>query len=377
MDKKYYVVLSGAHKNAGDYLITEQCKRLLRYERPDYDLVQLDRAKSLENDLDLVNQSQALILMGGPAVSKDLYPKIYKLVDNLDDIKVPIVPMAVGWNSKRGDFKSMLDFKFTEKSQELIDRFASNGVGMSVRDSYTSTILKRHGVPNVFLTGCASWYIPEYFGQGIENKNIKKIAITPAQHYRFADTSKGVMKLVQAHYPDAEIACAFHRGIGVSDQYTDFDDAKNTKDLADFAESLGMKVLDLSYGYDNYQKYDDMDMHIGFRVHGHLYFLAHRKPSLLLNEDGRGKAMSETLGLQGVDAFQPTLLKKPGTAMNLLFKRINVNKRLYPDVRLQALDELDHLMTMHKDNDFKLMAGVYQNIDENYAVMKEFIHRLP
>lgn len=67
---KYYVVLTGAIKNAGDYLITEKCKELLRYFRPDYELIQYGRWESLEDKLEVVNNAEALILMGGPAVSK-------------------------------------------------------------------------------------------------------------------------------------------------------------------------------------------------------------------------------------------------------------------------------------------------------------------
>ena len=135
---KYYVVLTGAQKNAGDYLITEKCKELLRRERPEHELVQLGRWESLDDKLDLINGADALILMGGPAVSPDFYPSIYKLTTNLDDIKVPIVPMAVGWNSKAGDFHGMMNFTFNNKSKELLRRFATNGVGISARDSYTA-----------------------------------------------------------------------------------------------------------------------------------------------------------------------------------------------------------------------------------------------
>ncbi len=375
---KYYVVLTGQLKNAGDYLITAKCRELLKKERPDHDLVQYGRWESLEDKLDVINQSQALILMGGPAVAPDFYPNIYKLTKNLDDIKVPIVPMAVGWNNKKPNFDGMLEFSFNQQSLPLLKRFAQNGVGISVRDSYTASILRRQGLDNVYLTGCASWYSPADFNQYIDRDyQVKSIAITPAQDARYANLSKQLMKKVQEIYPQADIVVAFHRGIGKIDDHTDADDARNTADLAEFAQSLGMRVEDLSYSFDHYQKYDDIDMHIGFRVHGHLYFLSHRKPSILVNEDGRGKAMCETIGLAGVDAFNITPLKKWGTAINIAMRKAKLPARFYAGVNKQAIQQIEHLIRTHQANDYQLMNGALKNIDSNYAIMKEFLNNLP
>ncbi|MCZ0717299.1 polysaccharide pyruvyl transferase family protein [Aerococcus kribbianus] len=374
---KYYVVLTGAQKNAGDYLITERCKQILRRERPDYELVQLSRSEALEPHLELINNANALILMGGPAVSRDFYPTTYRLTEDLDDIKVPIIPMAVGWNSKGGSLKDALHFSFNEKSKQLLNRFKNNGASISVRDAYTKTILNNSGIHNVLLTGCASWYVPDCFDYDLRIKEVKKIAITPAQDVRFSQMSKDMMKTVQEEYPEAEIICVFHRGIGKEDQFTSAEDAKNTQDLADYAQSLGINSYDIAFSYDNYAIYDDVDMHIGFRLHAHLYFLSYRKPSLMLHEDGRGKSMSDTIGLKGVDAFLPSLWKKAATASNLLLKRLKSDKRLYADLNPEAIEELRHLINMHRSTGYHFMNGVYKNFDDNYAIMQEFTKQLP
>lgn len=375
--KKYYVVLTGAMKNAGDYLITEKCKELLRKERPEHELVQLNRWEALDDELELINGSDALILMGGPAVSQNFYPTNYKLTKNLTDIKVPIVPMAVGWNHKAGNFKDTIDFNFTPESKQLLDIFANNGVGISVRDAYTASILKNQGIENVMLTGCASWYTPERFDQGLAIDEIKTVAITPAQNERFSKLSKQMLSLARKQYPNARIICSFHRGVGVIDDYTNEEDARNTADLAKYAKELNMEIADLSYGYENYQIYNDVDLHIGFRLHAHLYFLSNRKPSILLHEDGRGKSMSETIGLHGIDAFKPSILKKAATASNIMLKQLKTDKRVYADINEDAITELEHLIVTHKDNNYLFMNGVFRIFDLNYAVMKEFIHNLP
>jgi len=375
--KKYYVVLTGAKKNAGDFLITEKCKELLRKEKPDYDLIQLNRWESLNPHLDIVNNSEAVILMGGPALTENLYPNVYKLTPNLDDIKVPIVPMAVGWNSVEGDFSSTLTYNFTKESIQLLDRFKNNGIGISVRDSYTASILRNNQINNIFLTGCASWYTPEKFGEENKEVDIKKIAVTPAQDPKYLKLSMTVLEVVKKKFPNTEIVCAFHRGIGKIDEYTSAKDAKNTQLLSDFAKQLGMNCIDLAYSYSNYKKYDDIDLHIGFRVHAHLYFLSNRKPSILMHEDGRGKAMSETIGLAGVDVFKKSIVRKPSDFSNKVFNKLNLSVESHPEVDYESIDKLNHTIDTHINNNYLLMNGVYKNFDNNYSIMKKFMSSLP
>lgn len=42
--------------------------------------------------------------------------------------------------------------------------------------------------------------------------------------------------------------------------------------------------------------YDDMDLHIGYRLHGHISFLRRRKPPVLLVEDARSYGLAHTPG---------------------------------------------------------------------------------
>ena len=46
------------------------------------------------------------------------------------------------------------------------------------------------------------------------------------------------------------------------------------------------EVIDVSYDEKKIDMYLDFDLHIGYRVHAHIYFLSKSKPSILLHEDG-------------------------------------------------------------------------------------------
>ena len=41
--------------------------------------------------------------------------------------------------------------------------------------------------------------------------------------------------------------------------------------------------------------YSNCDLHIGYRVHAHVFMTSIKKPSILIKEDGRGEGMSEVI----------------------------------------------------------------------------------
>ncbi len=93
---KYLVVLHGAKINSGDFLIREKGVALLKQVLPDYEIVQKPSWESLQSDLQMINESQGVIILGGPAISHSVYPLGIPLVENLDDIKVPMYMLGVG-----------------------------------------------------------------------------------------------------------------------------------------------------------------------------------------------------------------------------------------------------------------------------------------
>jgi len=93
------VLLTGAKKNVGDFLIADRAKKLFS-QFVDKDIVELDRTLSLDGELEIINNSRGLVLCGGPAYAERMFPGIYPLVSNLDDIKVPIIPFGLGWNGR-------------------------------------------------------------------------------------------------------------------------------------------------------------------------------------------------------------------------------------------------------------------------------------
>jgi polysaccharide pyruvyl transferase WcaK-like protein len=288
------VILTGAKKNIGDYLIKQRARELLE-KYVDQEIVEISRFENLESKLDIVNNAKALILCGGPAYASDFYPGIYPLVDQLDKIKVPIIPFGLGWSGR--PYNHPEKFKFTPQSLSAIKKIHSKIRFSSCRDEITKSILNQAGIKNVILTGCPVWYDLNSLNKEFNKpENIKNIVVTSgAKIILFFQTLK-ILSLVRKAFPEAVIYFTFHRGI-LPWKGTSLKSGIVYVLLALLSHLYKVKVMDVSSNINKISFYANCDMHIGYRVHAHLYFLSKRIPSILINEDGRGIGMAQTLEL--------------------------------------------------------------------------------
>lgn len=302
-----YTLLHGAKKNVGDFLIFERARELIRVYRNTEEFVELPRWKSLSPHLDIINKSDALIWCGGPGYAHDFYPRVLPLVDNLDDIKVPIVPMGLGWAV--GEHSNDLNhFTFTPKSQAALQEIHSRIPYSSVRDVLTAEVIKNAGFANVVTTGCAAWnYLPKIDQDFEPPKSMQRIVVTtPAQHSHFKEAAQ-VVDLIARLFPTAERYLVFHRGI-LPGKNTRIKPSIDNSLLALRGYKHGYKVVDASYDTAKIQFYEECDLHIGYRVHAHIDFLSLRKPSILIQEDARGIGQSQTLMTEDILAGSNAVL---------------------------------------------------------------------
>ena len=339
------VLLSGEKKNIGDFLITERARRLFAHLLDD-EIIILDRFKNLESDIDLINSARFLVLCGGPAYASDIYKGIYPLVDDLRKIKVPIIPFGLGWCGRPSN---PTDFKFNADSKMLLDNIHSTIESSSCRDDITASVLKNCGYNNVTMTGCPVWYDVESIGKEFEIKNsIKKIVFTTAADPKLIKQTYLFIKSVNKYFPDAEITMSYHRGI-FPDKHTTYRATIGYLLMYGVAKLVNrkIKIKDVAYKLEKLDFYDDCDFHIGYRVHAHLYFLSKRLPSILINEDGRGKGMAQTMGLP-------------------IF---NIDDK-------DVVAKVDKKLREYKDSNFNSFIEIGRSTDKQYNVMKSFITNL-
>lgn len=296
------VTLTGAVKNAGDYLIGARGRALLK-EFVDADITDLNRFTLDRSDIDTMNRARAVMLCGGPAYKTDIFPNVYP--EFLTELKVPVIPMGLGWSGR--PFGHPEQFAFSDTSQRILQTIHDRIRVSSCRDHMTQGILNRYGFNNL-MTGCPAWYDLETIEQDFAfNPDIRRVVFTTPANA--SAESLRILRLVAKRFPKAEKICSFHRGI-LPDRYTTWRKSMRYTATAAYATALGYKVVDTSYGLEKIDFYKECDLHIGYRVHAHIFFLARRKPSFLINEDGRGQGQARSLGLAALNVGEPGMPEK-------------------------------------------------------------------
>ena len=304
MNKPYFVLLTGGKNNAGDYLIKERAKALLNKYRPDRELIDIDGYRCLSDDqLEVINNAEALLLTGGPALHKNMYPGVYQLRSDLDEIKVPITSLGIGWHSGKGHWADTHDYELSEESLILIDRIKRDGLPMSVRDYHTQNVLFNKGVANVVMTGCPALYTDKD-GSERKNESINKVAFSLGVSFKnsplmFRQMQEVLLELIE-RYGKEKVEVVFHHGLVRGGGSVEGVTKRLSEAQSKYLSWLGLEgvsYVDISGSAENLiDYYKGVDVHVGYRVHAHIYMSSINKPSVLISEDGRGMGLERVIG---------------------------------------------------------------------------------
>jgi len=312
---KYYVLLTGAKNNAGDFLIRERAITLLRRLRPDRELVNLDGWRPITDEqLELVNGAEALLLTGGPSVRPNMRPDIYALRPRLSDVRVPITTLGVGWRGPTGDWALTRHAAFSPASRELLERIREDGLRSSVRDYHTLNVLRRAGIGRVVMTGCPAVYAPDVVGGFRAPERLSTVSVSVG--VRMAESAAmwrqtlALLRATRQAFEGARVVAVFHHSTDEAftkayGRPTPLFEAQRR--LLAWLDSEGFEHVDVSGSAESMKvQYDSSDLHVGYRVHAHIYMTSMMRPSLLLAEDSRGSALKEVLGGHIVEAIEGT-----------------------------------------------------------------------
>jgi len=376
-----YVLLTGGKNNAGDFLIKHRAKKLLSELRPDREFKDFNAWEPFDEEkLEVVNNSKALILTGGPALQKNIYPGIYKLTPNLDKIKVPIISFGIGWKSESGNWKDISDYKLSNESLPLIEKLAESGYESSVRDYHTMHVLENYGMDNVVMTGCPALYELDSINKPVKTDTISSINFSLGVGFmnskNMERSVKDIITNLRDHYTNKRLSVKFHHSI--DKKFLNTPDAssklyKNNVRFSKWLESAGIDYEDISGSAQNLiDSYVASDFHIGYRVHAHIFMSSISKPSILIAEDGRGKGLRALLGGIIFDGF---------TSRNDLLMDKMIDKVGLPWDRFEVDEDLPQLILRTIDTEIKngmpRLKSVRSNIDLHFDVMKSFIQQLP
>ena len=313
------ITITGAYRNVGDHLIKDRAHKLLK-KYVDADIIDIPRNKLKGTDLNLLNKAKTIYLCGGPAYQTNMFPKIYNI--ELDRITTKIVPFGLGNKS----FDESNFVKFSNESLNFIKKIHEKIDHSSVRGVITQENLSFHNVKNVIMTGCPAWYNLELIHD--EFKFSKKSSIKTIIYSAPALTDKSslkVMEYISNKFKKCKggggvrMICTLHHGNIVG--YRPKAMLKNygvvkTKFVA---KKMGFEVLDLNSDVNKIKIYDQSDLHIGYRVHAHIYMLSNKLPSFLISEDSRGIDQSKTLGSPILTSNSKHLIEEIDSSLNTYF----------------------------------------------------------
>lgn len=379
---KYYVILTGSKNNAGDFLIKHRAKQLFKSERPDRKIIDFNAWEKLDDQkLDIVNNSEALILMGGPALQYDMWPGIYKLTDDLNEIKVPIILMGIGWKSKSGSFLDTYDYPFNKTSMQLLTKVEESGYLSSVRDFHTLSTLHNYGFNNLLMTGCPAYYDYDYLNKdhALQSSELDKIAFSLGVSFISSPNAERMMKQnilkCRDYFNEQDFTVVFHHSLNKKRFLQTHGNKKHINAHLKFVEWLkqvDIKYIDISGSAENLiDFYSRMDLHIGYRVHAHIFMNSISKPSILITEDGRGKAIPYVIGgivLNGITGVKDSTLSKVYNKLNIMDKH-SIN----PHIDKEIIKNIEY----EKETNFNRIRTSRKIIDENHKLMKRFLHQLP
>lgn len=295
------VTLTGAYRNVGDHLIRERAHALLR-EHVDSEIVDLDRLALQPDDYNTMNRARMIFLCGGPAYQRNIYPAVYPL--DLERIEPPIVPLGLGWKGAVNEAPA--NFRFSKRSEEFVRSIHERIPASSCRDMLTVEVLERHGVHNVVMTGCPAWYDKESMLRDFRFPEPKHVVVSDPAN--ITPESFELLKQCRKWFPGAAVSLALHHGYYPRINSKGIAFAVRHAALAAFARSLGYRVVNLPRDLPAMKSlYDRCDLHLGYRVHAHIYCLSRRTPSMLISEDSRGVGQSSALGGTTVRTGEPEL----------------------------------------------------------------------
>lgn len=381
-NKPYYVILTGSKNNAGDFLIKYRAKEIFSKERPDRNIIDINGWEKFSKEtLTIVNNAEALILMGGPALQKNMYPHVYPLTDDLNEIKTKIVLMGVGWKSLSGNWVDSINYEFSKSTKKLLNRIKNDGLINSVRDYHSLNALCFNGLERVLMTGCPATYVEDYFPSLLSLDSIKKISFSLGVSFLNSNKMFNQMKntiellFVYCKENDVELEVVFHHSTSNNFLKTHGSFDKHLLEHRKFISWLelkGINWVDISGSAERLiEYYSASDIHIGYRVHAHIFMNSISKPSILIAEDGRGKALRRVFGGVVIDGFSEV---KQGFISKVI-RKLGFDYG-YMNTNYAPQEVINSIKYINKSSlvPMKLSRNM---INENYEIMRDFLKQLP
>jgi hypothetical protein len=260
-----------AARNLGDQLIADRCKAMVAAVAPSARITTLFRHDAWANVARTIAASD-MVVIACLAIRKDM-TRAYGFLDELIGTDVPVAVVSAGLSVSSFSSTAPLAQQLNDSDIGLLSRLADRSVFFSSRGILTQALLAQLGIASTFA-GDVAFYQPDFGGRRFQSPDrIDRIAVsdphyTPEYRYNFLH----LVRTLREIFPGARIDLLIH---GHNDE------------VIPIAAEAGIEAIEM-YRHRGLSHYDDYDLHVGYRIHGHVSALSRRIPSYLLEQDDRG-----------------------------------------------------------------------------------------
>jgi len=341
-------------RNSGDDLIIKSLINLLNHysiKTLNYKIISI--AKSTSNKIQVLEKIKIseydAILIPGFRVSienQDILEIRLKYIEKAIINNIPVFAIGCSWCVYPGIYYQT-SLKINSKEKALLKYLLNDNKNyVSTRDIFTNLFMKNN---NLFCenTGDMALFDKNKIHNKLDLNQLNRIAISlPHNKYHFKDAIK-LKRMLEVNFK-FEVFIVSHQKLNSE---------------IDFIDCSGNSIKLDSF-------YKKIDMHIGFRLHGHKWFLKNRKPSFLIAEDGRGWGHLATFNGLGIHAF--SLLEK--------FHTENINKsselrKIHEKSRVN-ITLIDKMLRNEINNNFIITKNTLNAIDSLYPLNLKIIKKI-
>ena len=377
-------------QNVGDKLIEQRTKELITYVKGKVEFLTIFREEPLEPWLEKINSTRAVLMPAFPIRDTPMYPGVYQLVNDLSQIKVPMIPVGANWNVYPGDEASRRAVNYSAPTRTFLSFIAGQVEQLSCREFYTCDILSKHGITNTIMTGDPAWFLLSAIGKPMYRpQNVKRVVFSPPLSPFYLAQAKLILDMLAGLFPDAERICAFHlldaaskenitskseRSAALTPEVTE----KN-RVIREYAAELGFKVIQMAGNIENLEFYQTCDLHVGYECHAHLNFFSRRIPSVLIAEDARGVGFNYGLGIGGFNGFMRVQPEPQGRTKKITSGYCtSVDELVIAPPKMNVHEEIKEFLIHELRSGFRRYIGLSSYLDDIFKnSMKPFIESLP
>ncbi len=261
-------------KNIGDALITNSLKQAISdLLGPHLTFNTIWRAAQWNKVKETIIKSD-FIIFACLAIRENMGTNEYPFINEILNSSIPFGIMSSG--TALNPYDTDILNTFPESTTHLLEKLNKKAVFFNTRGVLTQSFCENLNLNNVSFAGDIAFYDTRFDHREFQSLDSIKSIVISDPHYPsiFKNSYIRLIKTIRKEYPNASITTLFHGINPIIEQICKEERIPFIKIYEDIVNGL--------------DKYDDYDMHIGFRVHAHVSMLKRRKPSYLIEQDGRG-----------------------------------------------------------------------------------------